>query len=143
MTNGQDNVSWLLLRVSVRAKHGLIKLAEGYTLTAMQALTVCLLEPEKSVPMHSISKMLSCDASNVTGIVDKLVAQSYIERKESNTDRRVNTITLTQKGATVRTELLGKITEEYLPQMADFSQEELATFKSFLVKILADSSSVT
>ncbi len=140
MTNLQlyDNLNWLLLRVSVRAKQGLIKLSEEYNLTVMQAFTLCLLTPGNSVPMHSISGMLCCDASNVTGIVDRLVKNSYIERKESNTDRRVNSITLTQKGIEVRSEFLKKITEKDLPSFKSLTHDEIKTLKSLLIKASTD-----
>jgi DNA-binding MarR family transcriptional regulator len=137
----QENLSWLLLLVSSRAKKGLIALAEKDNLTAMQAFTLCLLDPEKVVPMSSISKLLACDASNVTGIVDKLVASSYINRKESDTDRRVHTISITSKGAALRNEYLETITREYLSNMSRLSEVEQETFKNLLSKILAESPS--
>jgi DNA-binding MarR family transcriptional regulator len=139
MGDASNNISWLLLRVSLRAKKGLMKLAEDYNMTAMQAFAVCLLEPEKVVSMHSISEMLVCDASSVTGIVDKLVAQAYIERKESDIDRRVNTITLTKKGANFHNKFLKEITTEsfYLPNITKLTEDEQETFKNLLVKILA------
>ena len=131
-----NNLSWLLLRVALRAKRGLVKLAESYHLTVMQAFAICLLEPEKTVPMHAISETLACDASNVTGIVDKLVASSYIKRKESDADRRVNTITLTKKGADLRAKFLKEITANYLPNTTKLSDKEQEILQIFLIKIL-------
>jgi len=140
MGEDTNNLSWLLLRVSLRAKKGLIKLAEAYELTTMQAFALCLLNPERQLPMHSLSEMLVCDASNVTGIVDKLLGSGYIERKESDTDRRVNTISLTKKGTQLRGEFLKKITEDYLPTIATLSHKEKEIFTNLLIKILAETS---
>lgn len=134
----QDNLNWLLLRVSFSAKQGLIKLSEEYGLTVMQAFTLCLLAPKQPVPMHSLSGMLGCDASNVTGIVDRLVRSSYIERKESSIDRRVHIISLTKKGYDVRAEFLQKITEKDLPSLKGLTQQEINTLKRLLVKALID-----
>ena len=135
-TQLQGSLIWLLLRVSLHAKKRLMKLAEGYNLSATQALTICLLEPGKAIPMHLISIMLMCDASNVTGIVDKLVRNCYIERKESNIDRRVNTITLTNKGAQVRTKLIERMTN--MSSMVALSKEETILLENLLVKMLRD-----
>ena len=136
MDDIQNNVSWLLLRASLRAKKGLIRLAEENNLTTMQAFAVCLLNPAMPLPMHSISEMLVCDASNVTGIVDKLMSSGYLERKESDTDRRVNTVHLTQKGTTLRTKLFDTITKDYLPNMQQLTEKEQEQFKNLLLKIL-------
>jgi DNA-binding MarR family transcriptional regulator len=133
----EANVTWLLLKTYVRAKYGLIKLSDGYNLSAIQALTVCLLEPEKAVAMNTISDMLACDASNVTNIVDRLVENDYIDRKTSKADRRVNTITLTDKGIKVRSEILEKLSRGYLSSIQLLSQHEKEIFKKLLVKILS------
>jgi MarR family transcriptional regulator, organic hydroperoxide resistance regulator len=54
------------------------------------------------VPMSSLAGMLFCDASNVTGIVDRLEARGLIERRPSPKDRRVKLLVLTEEGARVR-----------------------------------------
>jgi DNA-binding MarR family transcriptional regulator len=136
MENDIHVLTWLLLRVSFQAKKGLMELIEDHDVTIMQALAVCFLEVDKAVPMNSISSMLVCDASNVTGIVDKLVANKLIDRKESDVDRRVHTITLTKKGAAIRAEFLQNITKEYFPNMKDFSQKNKLVLQKFLEKLL-------
>lgn len=132
----EDNLNWLLLRIFFRAKRGLVKLSEEYNLTFVQAFTLCLLEPKQAIPMHAISDILACDASNVTNIVDRLVLSGYIERKESTSDRRINAISLTQKGNKVRQEFLKKLTERQLPHLNNLSPKEVALFKNILKKLL-------
>jgi DNA-binding MarR family transcriptional regulator len=94
----EKNLYWQLLRVAINAKHGLMDIAEKHHLTVMQMYTVCLLEQDASVPMISLTNMLHCDASNVTGIVDRLFHQKYIKREENPHDRREKMIALTPKG---------------------------------------------
>ena len=106
----KNNLYWQLLRVAINAKHGLINIAEKHKLTVMQMYTICLLEADASIPMNSLSSMLQCDASNVTGIVDRLFQQRYIKREENPHDRRSKMITLTPKGA----KLCEKISEALL-----------------------------
>ena len=52
--------------------------------------------------MSSLAGMLFCDASNVTGIVDRLEARGLIERRPSPKDRRVKLLVLTKEGARLR-----------------------------------------
>lgn len=94
----QENLYWQLLHIAINAKHHLMKIAENYGLTVMQLYTLCLLEADNSIPMNSLSSLLSCDASNVTGIVDRLLIHEYIKREENPKDRREKIITLTVKG---------------------------------------------
>ena len=43
-------------------------------LTAAQGHALRILDPKRPVPMSALAEALVCDASNVTGIVDKLIA---------------------------------------------------------------------
>jgi DNA-binding MarR family transcriptional regulator len=97
-TNLQNNLYWQLLRIAINAKHGLINIAEKYNLTVMQMYTLCLLDSDSAMPMNSLSETLNCDASNITGIVDRLFIQKFIKREENPHDRRSKMITLTPKG---------------------------------------------
>lgn len=114
----QDNLYWQLLRVAINAKHGLITIADKYKLTVMQMYTLCLLQADTAIPMNSLSCMLNCDASNVTGIVDRLFQQKYIKREENPHDRRAKMLTLTAKGA----KLCEKITMEITTYQPKFLQ---------------------
>lgn len=133
----QDNLPWLMLHASRTARHAISKCAEAYDLTLMQTFILCLLDREEAVPMNSISGLIGCDASNVTGIVDRLVGNGYIERKEYDKDRRIKVIKLTPKGGAIRDELLKKTAETPVGSLAVLSAEEQATLKQLLVKVLA------
>ena len=88
--------------MSFQAKKGFIKIAENHDLTLIQLYTLCSMTPGKPLPMNVIANMLNCDASNVTGIIDRLFSQAYIERQEKPSDRRVKMISLTEKGEKLR-----------------------------------------
>ena len=105
----KDNLYWNLLQVSMRAKHSLIRLAEKHDLSIMQLYTLCSMEAGQPMPMNSISCFLSCDASNVTGIVDRLLARALIVRQESAVDRRVKMITLTKSGNDLKQKILAEL----------------------------------
>jgi len=70
-------------------------------LTFTQAHVLRLLDPERPLPMSALAGLLVCDASNVTGIADRLEARGLVERR-SGADRRVKTLALTPTGVEVR-----------------------------------------
>ncbi|MFJ8312334.1 MULTISPECIES: MarR family winged helix-turn-helix transcriptional regulator [unclassified Streptomyces] len=80
---------------------------EGLTSSQAKTLTVLRRGPAS---MRSLATTLHCDASNVTGIVDRLEARALVRREPSPTDRRVKNVVLTDDGMrtveTVRTGML-------------------------------------
>lgn len=48
--------------------------------------------------MRELAKLLGCDASYVTAVVDDLERSQYATRRPSDSDRRVKTIVLTTSG---------------------------------------------
>lgn len=87
-----------LLQEHKRAFHTLVK---EVGLTPQQAATILSLEPGVGTPMSVIAEFLMCDASNVTGIVDKLEARGLATRVSAE-DRRVKALTLTTEGEALK-----------------------------------------
>jgi MarR family transcriptional regulator, organic hydroperoxide resistance regulator len=71
-------------------------------LTFSQAHALRLLDPEEPLPMSSLADRLFCDASNVTGIADRLESRGLIERRSAEGDRRIKALVLTPAGADLR-----------------------------------------
>jgi len=126
--NLQDQLSLTLLRASIKGKYGMVAMAEAHNITLQQAITLCLLEPDHGVPMRVVGEHLTCDASTVSGVVDRLVSLKFIERKEKDTDRRIKLITLTESGLRLREALLKVATEKRLPALDTLSNDELREF---------------
>lgn len=80
-------------------------------LTFSQAHALRLLDPEQPLPMSQLAKDLFCDASNVTGIADRLEARGLIERRASEGDRRVKALALTPAGVKLRSQVLELMAE--------------------------------
>ncbi|MFA5135739.1 MAG: MarR family transcriptional regulator [Patescibacteria group bacterium] len=120
----QDQLSLLMIRSSMKGKYAIVEIAEAYHITMMQALTLCLLEPDQSVPMKSLAGFMSCDPSNITGIVEQLVTENLVDRKEATYDRRVKTVTLTKKGLDLRDKFLEVTTSTRLPHLSELSEQE-------------------
>jgi DNA-binding MarR family transcriptional regulator len=85
-------------------------IAESYDLTPMQLGTLHGIM-RGDVTMGAVARGLHCDASNVTGIVDRLVAGGLVTRQESTADRRAKTLELTAKGRRVMNEIMNQLPE--------------------------------
>jgi MarR family transcriptional regulator, organic hydroperoxide resistance regulator len=92
----------LLWRLMQAHKPRFMALAQELGLSPMQLHALRLIEPGVEVPMSSLAGKLFCDASNVTGIVDRLEARGLIERRPAEHDRRVKLLVLTAEGDLVR-----------------------------------------
>ncbi|MFD3515869.1 MarR family winged helix-turn-helix transcriptional regulator [Streptomyces sp. NPDC058657] len=66
-------------------------------LTASQAKALSVLRGSPA-PMRALANTLACDASNITGIVDRLEKRELVRREPSATDRRVKNVVLTELG---------------------------------------------
>jgi DNA-binding MarR family transcriptional regulator len=86
-----------LLAIIGRVKGSLAHAAEHYDLTIMQIHALYAIS-QGDITMGKVAGTLHCDASNVTGIVDRLVAGGLITRQEGELDRRTKTLQLTAKG---------------------------------------------
>jgi DNA-binding MarR family transcriptional regulator len=93
----------LLLKFFFDQRAQLPSLAAEFELSPVQCHVLRLIEPDQPLPMGRLAETLSCDASNVTGLVDRLESRRLIERRPSTGDRRVKVLALTPTGARLRT----------------------------------------
>jgi DNA-binding MarR family transcriptional regulator len=96
--------------VMARKEH-MAAVAAKFELTLAQAHLLRLLQFGPARTMTSIADALACDASNVTGIVDRLESRGLIERGGATHDRRIKTISLTSQGNDVVSELTARFLE--------------------------------
>src|SRR5579862_25110 len=85
----------LLLRWFFAQRARLPALAAEFELSPVQCHVLRLMDPEGVVAMSRLAETLACDASNVTGLVDRLEARGLLERRPSAEDRRVRALALT------------------------------------------------
>ncbi|MFH8368177.1 MarR family winged helix-turn-helix transcriptional regulator [Streptomyces sp. NPDC018031] len=71
--------------------------AARHGLTATQAKVLAQLG-SGPLPMRGLADRLVCDASNITGIVDRLEDHGLVRREPSATDRRVKNVVTTERG---------------------------------------------
>ena len=88
------------------------------------------------VPIKTLCEKTSLDKSTLTGIIDRLERDGYIERKPSETDKRYTLISLTGKE-----QEFAKNVQKVSDQMNEifykgFTDEEITIFDSMLARIL-------
>lgn len=104
-------------------------------LTPQMAHTIHLV-PREGVTMRALAHDLVCDASNATGIVDRLERRGLLERRPDDQDRRVKHVYLTPAGRRMRE----KIDERFLtapPPIAALSAADQKTLRELLERALA------
>ena len=87
--------------------------------------------------MNRLAGVLSCDASNVTGLVDRMEARGLIERRAAPGDRRVKVLALTVTGARLRDEMLRHMTGDALP-LSSLRPEERRALVKMLERLVGE-----
>ncbi|WP_433565684.1 MarR family winged helix-turn-helix transcriptional regulator [Nocardia sp. CA-151230] len=98
-----------LLSFSLGAYYGDFTLAaasENLTASQGKALTVLRRGPSA---MRGLAETMACDASNVTGIIDRLEKRGLVRREASASDRRVTNLVITAEGERVTDAIRAKM----------------------------------
>ncbi|MBC8133101.1 MAG: MarR family transcriptional regulator [Deltaproteobacteria bacterium] len=107
-------------------------------LTPVQGLALRTLDPDAPLAMSALADTLTCDASNVTGVVDKLEARGLIARQSIENDRRVKMLIVTEKGREVRRQLLARAAQppDEITSMPKEAQCQMAAgLRAFLTRL--------
>jgi DNA-binding MarR family transcriptional regulator len=81
----------------------------------VQCHVLHLIDPGRPLPMSRLAETLCCDASNVTGLIDRRESRGLVQRRPSADDRRVKVIHLTPAGSRLRSQLLRRMTAGSFP----------------------------
>jgi MarR family transcriptional regulator, organic hydroperoxide resistance regulator len=102
--------SWELIRElwTGNFPHMMALFAE-FDLAKQQAFALTHLEPEEPKPMSELAASMFCDASNITGIADRLESRGLVERRSAERDRRVKMLVLTPEGERVRAAIVDRL----------------------------------
>ena len=124
----------LLMHLTERTRQAFEDVAARFALTTAQART--LLALVDAAPMRSLADHLRCDASNVTGIADRLQARGLVRRAARDGDRRGKLLALTDEGRKLR----GSLEEAMLtasPVMVSLTGKERQVLRGLLAKASA------
>jgi DNA-binding MarR family transcriptional regulator len=125
----------LLVRFLVTQRASLPPLAAELRLSPAQCHVLHLIEPERPLPMGRLARTLACDASNVTGLVDRLESRGLVRRRPSAEDRRVKVLVLTPSGARLRAMLVERMSSPP-PALERLSAREQQALARILARLL-------
>ncbi|MER7844997.1 MarR family transcriptional regulator [Kitasatospora sp. NPDC096077] len=121
-----------LARVAAAYYRRFAAAATVHGLTLMQGKMLSLLRGPR--PMRTLADLLGCDASNVTGIVDRLEARDLVRRETDPADRRIKNVVLTEEGERtvrlIRSELLSDPTT-----LEQLDEDDRRTFGALLDRV--------
>jgi len=106
---------------------------QRFGLSPKQLVLVWRLAPGKTMAMREIGERLSCDASFVTGIVDRLEDDGLLERRPDPGDRRVTLVALTGAGIAMREQALAALYEPPT-EFAALDDDEIERLAALLAK---------
>lgn len=89
-----------LMALLGRFKSTMAEVAESHGLTPIQLGALYNIN-NGFTTMGKVAQKLHCDASNVTGIIDRLTILELVTRQDDPKDRRVKTLQLTAKGRAI------------------------------------------
>ena len=90
------------------------------------------------VPIKTLCEKTSLDKSTLTGIIDRLERDGYIERKPSETDKRSTLILLTGKEQEFANHVHKVSDQMNTIFYKGFTDEEITQFESMLERILVN-----
>ena len=88
------------------------------------------------LPMNQIAGRMHCDASNLTGIVDRLEGRGLVERRVRAADRRVKEIALTPEGRRMKRQVDTVL--KGTPGFRALPAEDQAALQALLARVLQE-----
>jgi DNA-binding MarR family transcriptional regulator len=108
-----------------------------YDLTPLLAHALHMLSAEGELTMSSFAGCMFVDASNATGLIDRLEARGLVERRPSDTDRRAKVVDLTPAGKRLQRRLDDALLRQAPPAIEALSASDQRTLREILERAVA------
>lgn len=122
-----------MYRIADLIRQRVFDIAQRHDLSAQQAQLLLRLDPEAPTSMRQLAQLLGCDASNVTGLTDRLERRGLVERRAIPSDRRVKQVAVTAEGMALAQRFRAEVAAESL--LLPLSEAELDTLGSLLARL--------
>jgi len=123
----------LVLELNHLLGANLAVVAAEFGLTPVQARALITLE--EPAPMRDLASRLSCDKSNVTGIVDGLEERGLVARQADPNDRRVKQLGFTGSGRELRRLMQVRLYTD-VPGISNLTADEETQLRALLRRAL-------
>ena len=136
--NNQDHVKeivWLIRRLMQGSYMYNKELNKRYQISAPQLSSLLALYENGPLPPSQIAKYIMVNSSTVTGIIDRLEQKGLVQRSRISTDRRVITVTLTDKGRELAEHAPPPIQEKIVEGLQKLPPHEIEKIVQALTKL--------
>ena len=117
--------AWVLLqRIAFSQRPAFVAVAREFDLLPQHVIALRSLD--RPIPMSELARLLACDNSNVTGIIDRLEERGLAERRNAAHDRRVKLVALTPEGKRLKEGIEARMAEPPPPIEALSRQDQRA-----------------
>jgi len=127
----EGEVVGLWFEMQARLETHFTNLAAEYGMSAIQAKVLLVLQPDGAMTMRTLAGQLQYDASNLTGVVDRLEELRAVRRESPAHDRRAKAVVLTAEGQRMRQAFWGRLTNNTGP-LGRLSGRDLAGLRRLL-----------
>ena len=131
----EGEVVGLWFQMHARLEAHFTELAAHYGLSAIQAKVLLQLSADGATTMRALAGQLQYDASNLTGVVDRLEAMGAVRRRPHPEDRRVKRVELTSEGRRLREAFWTRLTNRSGP-LGRLNSAELVSLRTLLVSAM-------
>jgi len=90
----------------------------------------------KGIQVNELARELGCNASNITGLIDRMVENGWVYREHSEEDRRVWLIKLTDEGIALRGRMIPEHESNIKERMSVLNEQELEQLYVLLKKLI-------
>jgi DNA-binding MarR family transcriptional regulator len=98
VTQQDLTLALVVVRLFDRVKHTIREVGDELGLSMAQLDVLRRLQALGPTRMSRLAEMLNCEASNLTGLVDKLEKRGMVERRADPEDRRIRVLAVTPAG---------------------------------------------
>ena len=119
---------WEIFQSDKKRRWGL--LAE-LGLTPVQGMALSSLDADDPPTMSHLGGQIMCDSSTLTGVVDRLEALGYVERRAAPNHRRARCVALTDEGRALQARLRERMSPPP-PQLEHLTADEAAQLHDLL-----------
>lgn len=108
-----------------------------HDVTKSQWIAMYYINREDFLTQKDLAELMGASQPTITGVLDRLEKQSFIERKEHDQDKRKKVIVLTDKGKEINKKLT-HIAEDFKDAcLEDVDKKDQDTFLNILDKMVA------
>jgi DNA-binding MarR family transcriptional regulator len=135
MIRNEDCISFLLGKAYQHVNQAAKQQLAPYGVTPVQFALLNLLWSEDGLSGADLGERLKLDSATITGVVDRLVHLGLIERRPDLSDRRINRVHLTARGASLQAPLSQAIEQLNAEFFGKFSPGDARRLQAMLAHL--------